>query len=92
MSNLEFGTEKTIDVINDGVSNNQLHLTNKGPYTGQFWKLTHINEDYYRLTCFWQGDNKSIDILNNGINTHVWLAATGNYSGQYWKLEIIGFI
>jgi hypothetical protein len=42
---------------------------------------------YYRLTTQFQGDGKSLDIVNEGENSkQPILAATGNYSGQLWKL------
>jgi len=88
-------TGRSIDVINDGV-NNQLALADSGWYSGQLWKLTHIWNGYYRLTCMWQGDGKAIDVINDGTNDKVALAATGPYSGQYWKISdrgngLVGF-
>lgn len=44
----------------------------------------------YRLTTQWQGDGKSLDILNDGTNNHPWLGDTGPYSGQFWKLTPVG--
>lgn len=43
------------------------------------------NGRYYRLTTMWQGDGKSLDVVNDGINNQLVLAETGNYSGQYWR-------
>jgi hypothetical protein len=35
----------------------------------------------------WQGDGKSLDIVNDSKNNNQpILAPKGNYSGQYWKL------
>jgi type VI secretion system protein VasG len=35
----------------------------------------------------WQGDGKSLDIVNDSINNNQpILAETGDYSGQYWKI------
>jgi len=45
---------------------------------------------YYRLTTQWQGDGKSLDIINDGQNNKPILAATGNYFGQMWKLTPLG--
>ncbi|WP_153801074.1 RICIN domain-containing protein [Foetidibacter luteolus] len=46
---------------------------------------------YYRLTTQWQGDGKSLDVINDGKNNNqLQLATTGNYSGQYWKFTPIG--
>ncbi|MBC7777248.1 MAG: RICIN domain-containing protein [Phycisphaerae bacterium] len=45
---------------------------------------------FYRLTTQWQGDDKSLDIVNDGKNNNqLQLAKTGNYSGQYWKITPI---
>ena len=40
---------------------------------------------YYRLTTMWQGEGRSLDVVNDGRNNKLILADTGNYSGQYWK-------
>lgn len=69
--------------------NREPWLAEKGRWTGQYWKITHVYDDWYRLTTYWQGDEKSLDIRNDGINTHVWLADSGNYSGQLWKFTKI---
>ncbi len=45
---------------------------------------------YYRLTTAWQGDGKSLDVVNDGTNNKLQLAATGAYSGQLWKITPIG--
>jgi hypothetical protein len=37
------------------------------------------------LTTQWQGDQKSLDIINDGTNNKLQLADTGDYSGQFWK-------
>jgi hypothetical protein len=42
---------------------------------------------YYRLTTQREGNNKSLDVVNDGKNNNqLKLAKTGNYSGQYWKI------
>lgn len=45
---------------------------------------------YYRLTTQWQGDGKSLDVVNDGNNNRLQLANTGNYSGQFWKFTNLG--
>lgn len=45
---------------------------------------------YYRLTTQWQGDGKSLDVINDGTNNRIHLAQTGDYSGQYWKFTPSG--
>jgi len=42
---------------------------------------------YYRLTTRWQGDGKSLDIVNDGKNNNqLVLADTGNFAGQHWRI------
>jgi hypothetical protein len=79
------GEVKSLDVVNDGV-NNQLHLTNTGNFSGQFWKITALGNGYYRLTTQWLGMGKSLDVVNDGINNKLQLANTSNASGQFWKI------
>ena len=45
---------------------------------------------YYRLTTSWQGDGKSLDVVNDGTNNKVQLAASGSYYGQFWKFTSLG--
>ena len=45
---------------------------------------------YYRLTTKWQGEGKSLDVVNDGKNNKLQLAKTGKYSGQYWKISPMG--
>ena len=45
---------------------------------------------YYRLTTQWQGDGKSLDVVNDGANNQLILADTGDYTGQYWKFTSLG--
>jgi len=57
------------------------------PSANSYGNLFNPNE-YYRLTTQWQGDGKSLDVVNNGINNQLQLANTGNFSGQMWKIII----
>lgn len=45
---------------------------------------------YYRLTTQWQGEGKSLDIINDGQNNRLWLNASGSTTGQFWKLTPLG--
>lgn len=45
---------------------------------------------YYRLTTQWQGEGKALDVINDGANNKLQLAATGNFSGQFWKITAVG--
>lgn len=48
-------------------------------------------QSYYRLTTEWQGDGKSLDVVNDGKNNNrLVLADTGDFSGQYWKFTPVG--
>jgi len=43
-------------------------------------------KSYYRLTTQWQGDGKSLDVVNDGKNNQLILAPTENVSGQSWRI------
>ncbi|HYK20791.1 MAG TPA: RICIN domain-containing protein [Pyrinomonadaceae bacterium] len=46
---------------------------------------------FYRLTTLFQGECKSLDIVNDGRNNNQpILAKTANVSGQYWKITSLG--
>ena len=46
---------------------------------------------FYRLTTLFQGECKSLDIVNDGRNNNQpILANTANVSGQYWKITSLG--
>ncbi len=45
---------------------------------------------YYRLTTQWQGESKSLDVINDGANNKLQLANTGNFTGQSWKITSVG--
>ncbi|MCY0094633.1 RICIN domain-containing protein [Hoeflea ulvae] len=79
------GEGKSLDVVNDGV-NNKLILADTGNYSGQYWKVTRLDDGSYRLTTQWQGEGKSLDVVNDGTNNRLQLADTGNYSGQHWRV------
>lgn len=45
---------------------------------------------FYRLTTQWQGEGKSLDVINDGSkNNQLQLANTGNFSGQSWKITLL---
>ena len=60
------------------------------------WKVVKVKKEgfdsnaYYRLTSKWQGEGKSLDILNDGKNNQPILAKTGDYTGQAWKITKVG--
>ena len=52
-------------------------------YISQFVDTSY----WYRLTTKWQGDGKSLDIINDGKNNQIKLADTADDSiGQYWAV------
>jgi Ricin-type beta-trefoil lectin domain-like len=45
----------------------------------------------YRITNLWQGEKKSLDILNDGKqNNFPWLSTSEDVSGQSWKIVATG--
>ena len=47
-------------------------------------------KSYYRLTTQWQGDGKSLDVVNDGKNNQLILAMTDNVSGRSWRITPLG--
>jgi len=81
----------------DGKESNQfvssalkVRLVKKFEVSDQAPKDEFDSNAYYRLTCQWQGEGMSLDILNDGKNNQPILAKTGAYSGQYWKINKVG--
>lgn len=62
------------------------YLAESGDYSGQYWKLTPLDDDYYRLTNEFLGEDKSLDSDENAP----FMGESGDYSGQYWKLTPLG--
>ena len=44
------------------------------------------SQSFYRLTTEWQGDNKSLDIVNDGKNNQPILAKSEDVASQLWKI------
>ena len=75
-----------------------ISLTHSFIHIGHFPQLEHsqsvakhgqfVDTNYwYRLTTLWQGDGKSLDIINDGKNNQIKLADTADDSiGQYWAV------
>jgi len=40
---------------------------------------------YYRLTTQFQGPNLALDVINDGNNNRMVMAAAGPFTGQYWR-------
>ena len=65
-----------------------MFLSNFSGYSQNY--TTFKQTTYYRLTNQWQGENLSLDIVNDGINNQPILAKTAKVSGQYWKIKKVG--
>ena len=57
-----------------------------GAFSGQYWRPVDLGSGKYAFRTLYRGDNLSLDIINDGVNTTPWLAETGNYSGQSWSI------
>ena len=79
------GDKKALDLVNDG-RNNRLQLADFGNFSGQYWKITPLGNEFVRFTTKWLGDSKSLDVINKDDNNRLQLAKSGNFSGQFWKL------
>lgn len=77
---------EAIDIINDG-KNNQLQLAKIANVSGQNWKFTLKSNNFYYLSCQWQGQEKVLDVVNDASDDKLILSQIGNYSGQFWKFE-----
>ncbi len=49
-----------------------------------------FNDGYYRLTTQWQGEGKSLDVINDGVNNKLHLVNSANVTGQFWKITSLG--
>lgn len=57
---------------------------------GQIMYSQSFESGFYRLTTQWQGDGRSLDVVNDGVNNKLQLAASGNFSGQFWRITPVG--
>ncbi|KAL7914157.1 carbohydrate-binding module family 13 protein [Trichoderma velutinum] len=81
------GVKQSLDVINDGVENVNLHMADTGNYSGQFWRFdnwTPGGQGYpYRLSNTFTGQDKHLDVYSDTFVAHL---AGNNHSGQHWEL------
>jgi hypothetical protein len=61
-------------------------MANCGNYTGQFWIIKPFADGFHRLQTQFTGNNKCLDIVNDGKNNLLVMADCRNYSGQFWKI------
>ena len=57
-----------------------------GTSAASTWKLVDVGGGKYAFRTLYLGDDLSLDIINDGIDTTPCLAQTGNCSGQSWSV------
>ncbi|KAL7941229.1 carbohydrate-binding module family 13 protein [Trichoderma barbatum] len=80
------GVKMSLDVINEGVVNVNLHMADTGNYSGQFWRFDNWPEGQaypYRLSNTFTGPDKHLDVYSDTFVAHL---ADDNHSGQHWEL------
>ncbi|KAL7942851.1 carbohydrate-binding module family 13 protein [Trichoderma barbatum] len=81
------GVQQALDVVNDnGVNSINLHLTDTGEYSGQYWRFDEwkTSPSYpYRLSNSFTGPNAHLDVYSDTYVAHL---AGGDYTGQHWAL------
>ena len=61
--NKAYGEDMCLDVINDGINNDRVHMVPCANFTGQYWKMDkRISTFGFQLTNWWQGDYKCLSI------------------------------
>jgi len=50
----------------------------------------NFGSDHYRLTNRSIGESRSLDVINDGANNKLQLAASGPQTGQFWKITPVG--
>ena len=76
------GSEKCLDIVNDG-QKNKLIMSPCGISTGQQWNQSR-NGSYYSFKNNLSGNDQCLDIVNDGQNNQLIMSPCGNYSGQQW--------
>lgn len=87
LTNIWMGEDRSLDVNPDNLTMMMAPTSNAN---GQFWKFHVQGDDVFKLSTKWQGDNKVIDVINDGVNNRMVLAKSAGYSGQYWRIEKAG--
>ena len=84
------GDDKSLDIIK-GENNDKPVLAKSGHSNGQMWKITAIDDGFYRLNTFFQGQNRSLGLADDSTtNDGPMLVVTTNHAGQQWKITAIG--
>lgn len=85
LTNAYSGQNLALDIVNDG-RNYALKMTPISDHSGQFWTITHLGNDAYKLQTLFLKYRYSLDIVNDGVNNKPHMAETGDFAGQYWHL------
>lgn len=87
------GVKQSLDVINDGVENVNLHMDDTGNYSGQYWRFDNWSaggQAYpYRLSNNFTGLDKHLDVYSDTFVAHL---AGGNLTGHHWELSPAGTV
>jgi hypothetical protein len=87
LTNKFLGAGRSLDTYSSEL--NQPFMGNSGSFTGQYWKITHVQEGYYRLTNQFLGASRSLDTYSGGLN-QPFMGDTGVYQGQLWRIIPLG--
>ena len=73
----------SLEVIDDN-SDSSVTMAQTAKDVGQLWAITHVKDDYYRITNQWLGDTKS---LSHSKQYYYFLRIrdSNNDDGQLWK-------
>lgn len=79
----------SLDIVNDGRSNNRTTIARTGNYSGQYWKVHPIGDGYYRLTTMWRKEGLSLEASEGEPGDFtVTLEPSREAASQFWRLEL----
>ena len=80
------GDAQVLDVINDNGTNSvNVHFTNTGFYSGQYWRFDPWSDGTYRLSNNFTGTGVYLDTYSG---TLVPFLDGGEHSGQHWTFNV----
>jgi hypothetical protein len=87
------GSDKALDMVNDGEKNEKINMADVGDFSGQHWIITPVPAattggvgGFYRITNVFGGTGKSLDVVNDGTNDRLRVTKSGHFMGQYWRI------
>jgi len=80
--NMRQGSGLSLQVDKD---KNKLALAAADKSVSQVWKIYSNGDGTFRITSLWLGTDKSWDVVNDGSNNQIILAATAGFAGQFWQ-------